>query len=77
MSAVKNVDVSVSVACLCFHNLCVSVSVTCLQTMCRQSMSVDECVCVRLALVENKPVMENCPSGARELFSSKLNSKFL
>ena len=47
----QNFTVSVSVACLRFQNFTLSVSVACLQTRCRQRLSADKLVCVRLTLV--------------------------
>ena len=48
----QNFTVSVSVACLRFQNFTLSVSVACLQTRCRQRLSADKLVCVRLTLAE-------------------------
>ena len=41
---------SVSVACLRSHFFTLSVSVACLQTTCRQRLSADKAVCLRLTL---------------------------
>ena len=58
---------SVSVTCLRSQILKLSVYVACLQTRCRQRLSADKTVCVRLTLVtvinQSSTVLKQAPPG--------------